>query len=76
MQTISISPKVIAALLTSIVTFAVTKLGLQWDPIFEQAINAIAPIIAAYLAPPGNVVSLPPALDQVDVAAGNPQPPA
>lgn len=55
MKTVGISPKVVAALLTSIVTFLVTKLGLQWDPILEQAINAAAPIIAAYLAPPSKV---------------------
>jgi hypothetical protein len=56
-STVGISPKVIAALLTSIVTFLVTKLGLQWNPIIEQAINAIVPIIAAFLAPPGIVTS-------------------
>jgi hypothetical protein len=55
MTQVGISPKLIAAALTSIVTFAVTKLGLSWDPIFEQAINAVAPLIAAYLAPPGQV---------------------
>jgi hypothetical protein len=57
---IGLSPKLVAAALTSIVTFAVTKLGLSWDPIFEQAINAIAPIIAAYLAPPGAVAGVAP----------------
>lgn len=55
MRTVGVSPKVVAALLTSAVTFAVTKLGLKWDPIFEQAINAAAPIIAAWLAPAGAV---------------------
>lgn len=51
-QTIGVSPKVVAALLTSAATFLLTKLGLSWNPIVEQAINAVAPIVAAYLAPP------------------------
>lgn len=55
MKTVGISPKVIAALLTSLATFLLTKLGLSWDPIVEQAINAVAPIIAAYLAPAAKV---------------------
>lgn len=57
MKTVGPSPKVIAALLTSLVTFAITKLGLQWNPILEQGINALAPIVAAILAPAGQVVA-------------------
>lgn len=54
-ETVGISPKVVAAALTAIVTFALTKLAIPWNPIVEQAINAVAPIVAAYLAPPGAV---------------------
>lgn len=53
--TVGPSPKVIAALLTSLATFLLTKLGLSWDPIVEQAINAVAPVLAAIIAPPGKV---------------------
>lgn len=54
-ETVGVSPKVVAALLTAVVTFLVTKLGLQWNPIIEQAINAAAPVIAAVVAKPGKV---------------------
>jgi hypothetical protein len=53
-RTIGISPKVLAATVTSVATFLITKLGLSWDPIYEQAINAVAPLVAAYLAPPAD----------------------
>ena len=72
MRTEGISPKVIAATITGLVVYAITKLGLQVDPVIEQAINVLAVLLAAYLAPPGEVVVDPPVFDP---AAGNPQPP-
>lgn len=56
-ETVGLSPKVIAAALTAVATFLLTKLAIPWNPIVEQAINAIAPIIAAFLARPGAVVT-------------------
>lgn len=54
-QTVGLSPKVIAAALTGLATFLLTKLGLPWDPIVEQAINVAAPLLAAVFAPPGRI---------------------
>lgn len=54
-KTAGISPKLIASAITGIVTFLITKLGLQADPVLEQAISVTAMLIAAYIAPPGNV---------------------
>lgn len=50
-----LSPKVIAAAITGVIVYLVTKLGLQVDPVIEQAINVAAVLLAAYLAPPGAV---------------------
>lgn len=55
MRTVGISPKVLAATITGLVVYLVTKLGLQADPVVEQAINVFATVAAAYLAPPGAV---------------------
>lgn len=55
MNTVGISPKVIAATITGIAVYLITKLGLQVDPVIEQAINVAATLLAAYLAPPGAV---------------------
>lgn len=59
MKTVSagISPKVVASAITGIVVFAITKLGLQLDPVVEQAINALAMVAAGYVAPPGQVTT-------------------
>jgi uncharacterized membrane protein YphA (DoxX/SURF4 family) len=54
-ETVGVSPKVVAAFLTALVTFALTKLAIPWNPIVEQAINIVAPLIAAILAGPGKV---------------------
>lgn len=54
-----LSPKVIAAAITGIVVYAITKLGVQLDPVLEQAINVAAMILAGYLAPPGTVKERP-----------------
>jgi hypothetical protein len=40
--------KVMAAAVTAVVVFLVTKLGLKWNPIYEQALNAILPLVVAY----------------------------
>jgi uncharacterized membrane protein len=50
-----ISPKVIAAAVAGLVTYLITKLGLQVDPVVEQAINVVAMLVAAYVAPPGKL---------------------
>jgi NhaP-type Na+/H+ or K+/H+ antiporter len=64
-----ISPKVVAAAVTGLAVYLITKLGLQVDPVIEQAINVAAMLVAAYLAPPGNV--------QVDaIPEGSVPPPA
>ena len=55
MQTVGLSPKVIASAVTGVLVYAVTKLGVQLDPVIEQAINVAAMLVAAYLAPPGVV---------------------
>jgi hypothetical protein len=54
-EQVGLSPKLVAALLTSLATFLLTKLALPWNPIVEQAINAVAPLIAAFLAGPGRI---------------------
>jgi hypothetical protein len=75
-KTVGLSPKVIATTLTGLVVYLVTKLGLQWDPVLEQAVNVLAMIVAGYIAPPGDVVvqqAPDPAL--VDPAAGDVRPP-
>ena len=53
MRTIGISPKVIAPAITGILVYLITKLGLQLDPLLEQALNVLAMIVAGYIAPPG-----------------------
>ncbi len=50
-----VSPKVIAAALTGVVVFALTKLAISVDPIVEQAINVAAMIVAGAVAGPGKV---------------------
>lgn len=55
MRSVGISPKVVAATITGIVVYLITKLGLRVDPVIEQAINVAATLLAAYLAPPGAV---------------------
>jgi hypothetical protein len=55
MRTIGISPKVIASAITGVIVYLVTKLGLQLDPVIEQAINVAAMILAGYIAPSGQV---------------------
>jgi hypothetical protein len=54
-RTVGLSPKVVASAITGIVVYAITKLGLQLDPVIEQAINVAAMIAAGYIAPPGQV---------------------
>jgi hypothetical protein len=44
-------PKVIAAAITGLIVYLITKLGVQADPVFEQAINVLAMLIAAWIAP-------------------------
>jgi hypothetical protein len=44
-------PKVIAAALTGLAVYLITKLGVQLDPVLEQAINVAAMLVAAWLAP-------------------------
>lgn len=70
MSTVGISPKVIAATITGVAVYLITKLGLQLDPVIEQAINVAATLAAAYLAPPGQVTA-----PEVDPAAGDVTPP-
>ena len=65
MRQCGISPKVVASAVTGLVVYLVTKLGLQMDPVIEQAINVLAMIVAGYLAPPGEVVP--------DFEGGNPE---
>jgi hypothetical protein len=55
-KTSGVSPKVIAGAITAIVVFALTKLAISVDPIVEQAINVLATVLAAVIAPSGNVV--------------------
>lgn len=55
MQTIGLSPKVVAAAITGLVVYLITKLGLPVDPVVEQAINVAAMLVAAWLAPSGAV---------------------
>jgi hypothetical protein len=43
--------KVMAATVTGVVVYAVTKLGVQLDPVIEQAINVVAMLVAAWLIP-------------------------
>src|SRR4051794_40479982 len=50
-----LSPKVIAGAIAGVVVYLITKLGLQVDPVIEQAINVAAVLVAAWLAPPGAV---------------------
>jgi hypothetical protein len=57
MRTVGISPKVVAATITGLVVYLITKLGVQADPVLEQAINVIATVAAAYIAPPGAVIA-------------------
>lgn len=59
MTTIGISPKVVASAITGVVVYLVTKLGLQLDPVLEQAINVAAMILAGYIAPAGQVADPP-----------------
>ncbi|MCU1500601.1 MAG: hypothetical protein JWM47_4554 [Acidimicrobiales bacterium] len=74
---VGVSPKVIASAITGLVVYLITKLGLQLDPVLEQAINVVAMIVAGVIAPPGDVVTQgPPAPENVDTAAGNVEPPA
>jgi hypothetical protein len=58
-RTNGVSPKVLAATITGLVVYLITKLGVQADPVVEQAINVFATVFAAYLAPPGAVVAEP-----------------
>lgn len=70
MKTVGLSPKVINSFLTGLAVFLFTKLGLQWDPIVEQAINVASMLLVAYLSKPGDVVR------DVDPDAGDVRPPA
>lgn len=72
-RTCGVSPKVIVSAITGVAVYLITKLGLQLDPVLEQALNVAAMVIAGYLAPPGDVVSETP---EVDPAAGDVRPPA
>lgn len=62
-----VSPKVLAGALVGIAVFALTKLGVSLDPILEQAINVAAIVLAAIIAPPGDVVVTPEPLEDVPV---------
>lgn len=46
-----IDPKIAAAAIVGLLTYAVTKLGLPWDPKLEQAVNLVAALVAGYLTP-------------------------
>lgn len=73
---VGVSPKVIASAITGLVVYLATKLGLQWDPVLEQAVNVLAMIVAGIVAPPGDVVvQSVPSPEQVDPAAGDVRPP-
>lgn len=41
--------KVTAAAIAGVVVYAVTKLGVQLDPVLEQAINVAAMLVAAWI---------------------------
>jgi hypothetical protein len=43
--------KVTAAAITGVVVYAVTKLGVQLDPVLEQGINVAAMLVAAWWVP-------------------------
>lgn len=51
-----VSPKVLAGLIAGLITFALTKFAIPADPIVEQAVNVLAALLAAYVAPPGRVL--------------------
>lgn len=55
MKTVGLSPKVVAATITGVVVYLLTKLAIPVDPIVEQAINVAAVILAAVIAGPGEV---------------------
>ena len=55
MKQIGPSPKVVAAALTGLVVYVLTKLAVEVDPAIEQAINVMAMILAGIIAPPGTV---------------------
>lgn len=46
-----LDPKVLASLIVGLLTYAVTKLGLAWDPKLEQLVNVIAMVVAGYATP-------------------------
>jgi uncharacterized membrane protein YjjP (DUF1212 family) len=55
-QTIGISPKVIAALVTAIVGWLVTRYGIDLDPDAAVAVTIALLTAAGVIAPPGLVV--------------------
>lgn len=55
MKTKGISPKVLADLLVSFVTFALTAGVIEIDPVLAATISKLLGSLAAVIAPPGNV---------------------
>lgn len=51
--------KIMAAAITGLLVFLITKLGLQVDPVLEQALNVVTMLVVAYFVPndptPGGV---------------------
>jgi hypothetical protein len=54
-QTIGLSPKVTAAAIVGVIGWLLAYFAIPFDPKLEQALNVLASLAAAYLAPPGTV---------------------
>lgn len=55
-QTVGISPKLIAAALTTLIVALLNRFALELDPGVEVALNVLFTALATYWAPPGQVV--------------------
>lgn len=66
LEQVGISPKVVAATVSGVVAFLILKLGIQLDPVIEEAINVLVMAVAGVVAPPGTVKVAEP----VDVVRG------
>jgi len=62
----TISPKVIANLIVTLITFAATHYAIEVDPELAAAISAVLGAVAGYIAPPGNVETEPVPYQQTD----------
>lgn len=51
-----ISPKVLNSFIVGLITYALTKLAIPWNPIVEQGVTIAAMTVTGWLSPPGDVV--------------------